>query len=307
MRRDYYATDLAVTFFLFMIGASEATHLYGAFLRKPFSMCSLLFAVIAGAVCLFLAFFLYLYQRRKRQTVGKSPIAPLKATELVMAVLLLLLFLSQAVYIVLGKGVCRQGDITIETVGSFLQSGSVYELNPLTGRPYTAGMPFRWKIVGLPTLYAILCHTFSVEPVVLVRSVIPVAVLLFSYAAYFCLAGSLFPDNRSKRLVFLLVMALLVWVGDYGMGMEGYHLLHGGWQGTTIRNAVLVPYTVSLCLRRKYLHGVLCCLAEACLVWTGFGLGACAFVLTGLLLAGPVVSGFAGDEGRTGGGKEELQ
>lgn len=307
MRRDYCAMDLAVTFFILIIGASEAAHLLGAFLRKPLAVCAVFFAVAVGAACAIMILLCLWYRKSRNKAIGRFPASSAKGKDTVMLVVILLFILSQAVFIIWGKGVYRQGDMTVETVGSFLRSGSVYGLNPLTGNPYTAGMPFRCKVLCLPTLYAVLGEALSLEPAVLVRRVIPVVMLLLCYASYECLARSLFPDNRSKRLLFLMITALLIWVGDYRSGMDGFDLLRAGWRGVTIRNTVLVPYTISLCLRRKYIHGVLCCLAEMCLVWTGFGLGACAFVMAGLVLAQLFLSGRK-SENRAGedGGKEKA-
>ena len=66
--------------------------------------------------------------------------------------------------------------------------------------------------------------------------------------------------------------------------MDGFNVLFAGWRGVSIRNAVLIPYTVSLCIRKKYLHALLCVLAEACIVWTHYGLGACLVVILGMAL-----------------------
>ena len=291
MRRDYCAMDLAVTFIIFIIGASEAAHLLGAFIRKPLAECAVYLAVFAGVACVALVLLCIWHHRGRRKTISRYSVLLPAGKDVVMLVVIMLFMISQMLFILMGKGAYRQGDITVETVGSFLQTGSIHGVNPMTGNPYTSGMPFRWKVLCLPTLYACLSDTFLLEPSVLVKKVIPVVVLLVSYAAYGCLARSLFPDNRSKRLLFMTITALLIWVGDYRLGMDGFGLLRVGWQGVTIRNTILVPYTVSLCLRRNYLHAILCCLAEACVVWTCFGLGACAFVTAGLALATLVLSG----------------
>ena len=122
------------------------------------------------------------------------------------------------------------------------------------------------------------------EPEKLVLYVVPVLVLLCSYCAYLCLAGSLFPESRKKRLLFMATVALLLWVGSYRYGMDGFNLLFSGWRGVTLRNGILIPYTLALCLERKYICALLCVLAEACVVWTLYGLGACVVVIVGTAL-----------------------
>ena len=72
--------------------------------------------------------------------------------------------------------------------------------------------------------------------------------------------------------------------------MDGFGLLFSGWRGVTIRNLVLVPYAVSLSLRKMYLHALLCALAEACVLWTFYGLGVCVVVIAGICIAQCAIS-----------------
>ena len=84
--------------------------------------------------------------------------------------------------------------------------------------------------------------------------------------------------------LFLAFTALLIFVGDYGYGMEGFGLLHAGFQGTTIRMAVMMPWLLGLCLRRKWRLVPLVLLAEACIVWTLYGLGMGTLVVVAFLI-----------------------
>ena len=47
---------------------------------------------------------------------------------------------------------------------------------------------------------------------------------------------------------------------------------------------MLIPYVLSLCLRRKYACLPLCVLAEMCMVWTLYGMGACLAVILGMTM-----------------------
>ncbi len=84
----------------------------------------------------------------------------------------------------------------------------------------------------------------------------------------------------------MIVTALLIWVGTYLYGMDGFGILYSGWRGVTIRNLILMPWTVSLCLRRKWLPVLCCVMAEACIAWTLYGMGVCLFVAAGLCIVG---------------------
>lgn len=156
----------------------------------------------------------------------------------------------------------------------------------MTGHPFTAGMPARLKILCLPTLYGIFCKFSGLWPDVVVTAAVPVMTFVGSYAAFYCVGISLFPNNRKGVSCFLITIVILNWVGSYMYGMDGFNLLYCGYRGVTIRNLVLIPYLISLCLRKKCKPVILCVLAEACIVWTLYGLGVCVLTAVGMYLAG---------------------
>lgn len=281
MRRDYCPWDLLVSFMIMIIGVSEMSHMLGILFHRSLSECALSFLVFSAVSCAVLILTAVFMRRGK---TGRTAHTPLTGGEIGLLALLLLLAASQAGFILFGADIYTQGDMTAETVGSFLRTGSIYGENPLTGGLLEEGMPSRMKVLCLPTLYASLCRLLHLTPRFLVWKAVPVVTLLGSYAAYVCLGRSLIPGSRRERLLFLICIALLFWVGSYAPGVDGFGLLTAGWRGETLRSTILVPYAVSLCLRRKYLHAVLCCIAETCIIWTSVGLGACAVVTAGLFL-----------------------
>lgn len=84
----------------------------------------------------------------------------------------------------------------------------------------------------------------------------------------------------------MVLVALLLWVGDYMYGMDGFGVQYAGFRGVSVRMAILLPYTFGLILRRKWKPVVLCILAEACIVWTLYGMGACLFVAVAMAVSG---------------------
>ena len=165
--------------------------------------------------------------------------------------------------------------MTLETVRTFLDSGQIYQVNPLTGQAYTAGVPLRIRILCLPTFYGFLSSLLQVDAALVVCRVIPVVVLLASYAVYYGLGKTLFGKNKTAGFLFLLVVSLLYWFGDYMDTMDSFLLMHSGYRGVAIRNCVLIPYVFSMCLNKRWQSAVLAILAEACIVWTLYGLGYC--------------------------------
>lgn len=297
-KKDSFA-DITVLFFIMVIGAAEAAHLSGVFFHRSVSGCTMIFGMLAVLSAAALSAFEVLRTRRAavREKAGGSRFS---LHERLLLALFVLLAVSQILFMLIGKNVYIQGDMILETVSSFLETDAVYQVNPLTGQAYKEGLPSRIEILCLPTLYAALSNIFHVRPGLLILYAVPVVTLLCCYGAYSCLAKALFPDDRSGRLCFLVMTALLIWVGSYGYGMDGFGLLFSGWRGVTIRNAVLIPYAVSLCLRKKYIYLPLCVLAELCIVWTLYGLGACLPVILGITLARFLRRG-AGKEAADGG------
>lgn len=271
-----WLSDIILTGGIILIGLAEAAHLTAVITGWSFSRCANIFAIgILGLSVMFAAFLIV-----KRRSI---PRFELREGKKLPWLFFAVLALGELAYVAAMQGVCIEGDMTLETVVSFLETDAVYQVNPLTGNPYSPEMPLRLKILCLPTLYSSLCRYFGIVPERLVYGIIPVLVLLAAFLVYYGLAAYFFPDDSAKRGCFMLLLAVLLGTGDYMLGMDGFGVLHCGFMGVTIRGAVLLPYTVSLMLRGKYGRVLLCVLAEACIVWTFYGLGACALVAAGML------------------------
>ncbi len=286
--------DSLLTGWMMCIGLAEAAHLGAVFLGWSFSDCVKLFIIGVG-VCLVAAGVILWIKRNKVSTkaqehrLERERVKSLLASEgdsrgtqmvyLVFGVLVLL----QVLMMMLKPNAYLDGDMTLETVNSFLTQDAIYQVNPMTGQAYTLGMPVRLKILCLPFVYAGLCKFMGLEAGQVVLNVIPAFVLLLSYAAYSTVAKELFANSKLKRGLFLVATAILFYVSDSMFGMDGFGVLHSGFRGVTIRGVVLLPYAFGLLLRRKYKLLVLCVLAEACIVWTLYGMGACVAVTVGML------------------------
>ena len=300
---DYWLTGGMI-----VIGLAEAAHLAGCILGRSFSGCVLLFGIALG-VCLLASVVILLLEKKNQK---KNPALQRKAEQdrvrkafssgesdkgQWIFVMFGIIVIVQLIALVTMQSVYLDGDMTLETVNSFLTTDAIYEVNPMTGKAYTLGMPLRLKILCLPTFYGILCKAFGMSAEQVVLGVIPAFVLLGSYLAYSTVAKKLFSENKSKRAIFMLAVALLYSVGDYMFGMDGFGVLHSGFRGVTIRAAILHPYTFGLMLRKKYKLVVLCILTEACIVWTLYGMGACVAVAAGMLLVQFAIQWYAKKQG----------
>lgn len=294
--RRYWLGDGLITGELAVIGMAEISNLASVFLDHPFSHCTVIMPVLTAAL-LIAAAGNRIARRHAGIAVEEREVIAERETDWAKRlayVAAAALFVFQLLIILSGNAVYRQGDMTVETVTSFLETDAVYSVNPLTGQAYTEGLPARIEILCLPMLYGSICLMTGLSPQFVVWRLVPALTLSSSYLAFWLLARALFPRDGRKRAFFLAGYALILWAGSYMYGMDGFGALFCGFRGVTIRNQVLLPWLFSLLLRKKRLAAVLCIAAEACIVWTLYGLGVCAAVTVGMEAADFAVRLFKG-------------
>lgn len=269
-----------------VIGLTEAAHLAAIFTGRSFSDCVKLFVILVAAALLAALAFGLLHGKRKGSAKAAAHLPRIGTDCYALSAYTVfgVLVLVQLGIILSGEAISIQGDMTVETVNSFLETDAFYQVNPLTGQAYSAGLPFRLKILCLPTLYGALSRLLFMPVRQVVWVLVPLLTLITAYFVYAGLAKTLFPESAAKRGIFLATAALIFLVSDYRYGMDGFGLLHSGFRGTSIRALILIPYTFDLCMRKRWKTVLLCILAEACIVWTLYGLGACALIAVGMLL-----------------------
>ncbi len=225
----FRTSDILIGGSLIIIGLTEIAHLAGCLLGWSFlTVTDLLLAEVGIVLLAAILLSVISRQTRKRATAGKNdPVADQNSGTLT-------------------------GDMTVETVNTFLRENAVYTVNPLTGTAYSMGMSLRLKILCLPTLYGAISRFTGMAPVDVVYRLIPCITLLLSYVAYGSLGKALFPENSVKRRTFLLIVGILFSTGAYMPGVDGFDVFYGGFRGVTIRAAVLLPYLLSCLMDRKY-------------------------------------------------------
>ncbi|MCM1326811.1 MAG: DUF6077 domain-containing protein [Bacteroidales bacterium] len=296
-------TDALITGCMVCIGLAETAHLAGLFLGWSFSACAGFFGAAAGITGL-LGGAVLLWDTFSHSPLKKRRFRQNKETSLVcqiLTALAVILILLQVISIFMETEIYVAGDITLETVNSFLTTDKIYRVNPLTGAELQADMPLRIKILGLPALYGSLCRLFRQDARQVLWHIMPAFVLVCGYLVYFQLGGILFPKSKERQTCFLIMVILLMWAGDYLYGMDGFNILHGGFRGTALRSMVLIPYTFSLMLRKKKRLVVLCIAAELCVVWTLYGMGICLLVAVGMWMTDFGMRRFAERKNRTAG------
>lgn len=313
LMQEFSRADSVLVGGMVIIGLAEAAHLGAVVLGRSFSDCVKLF-MLGLLLLLFVSAIMVALGKRlerhdklfvrenNRQKIKKAMTTDSHQTEnRVIFFVFGLIVLIQLLMLVTEQKIYPTGDMTAETVNSMLTTNGIYGVNPLTGQAYTTGIPMRLKILCLPTLYAIICEIFGMSASQVVWTLVPALTLLGSYLAFFTVAKALFPAEAKKRGIFMVIVALLLWMGDYLYGMDGFAVQYAGFRGVSIRMAILLPYTFGLVIRRKWRLVLLCVLAEASIVWTLYGMGACLFAATGMILIELLYKKIATKAGKEGG------
>lgn len=169
------------------------------------------------------------------------------------------------------------------TLGN-VESGSIMSVHPFLGTATEASMPMRMQILGLSSLYSALITISQQSPYIIMCKVVPFLVWGLSILLYLAFAGELFPEDVHKRWLFVSMAALVYLATSGSTGLVGQRLFYAGFAGETIRGALLMPYTIYVCWQKKWYLAVLAVLAEACLVWTTFGVGYCLLIAVSMFV-----------------------
>ncbi len=273
-KMDISLADLYVAGFIVCIGAAEVAHLAGLFLGLGMGEVTIIWAGIFALLLLGCGIIWWKLGRKPR---GEQP------CHKGLPICFLLLVLFQMLYIFCMQQVVTSGDITLETVTTFLYEDGIHRVNPVTGGAYVNPLSMGYKILCLPTLYGAVCKLTGLLPEIVVCHIVPILVLGGCYSAYYKLSELLFGKHLGKRYTFMILVASVLWLMDGGSYLDGYGIFQAGYLGTTIRGMILIPYTLQGGLDKQWWKCVLCILAEACVCQTLWGLGFC-LLTTGILV-----------------------
>lgn len=252
-------------------------------LRMSFGAYYVILAVCTGVIILTGSFFVIkrLQGRQTLETQSEQKIrewsrhlislenVPYALAGLVFAALVAGLFLYEPA---IGS------DMTAESIFTTVQTDSLFEYNPATGRRLEIGIYPTSKLMILPLFYGVLYQAGSLDMQLFLYRLIPFLLLILNYLIIWKWSVFFFPQgqvqNREKRGMFLFFYGLLVWFGDYCEGTYSYRLLHEGWKGESILGGIVLPWLAWICMdilqqgmeRRKLCSVALCLLAGVFLV-----------------------------------------
>lgn len=285
------------------IGLAEITHLISGYFGWSFSDCaktmwhvwlaSTIVMLLCGGISLLLR---SLFGKTMKKMVSSEK-EIFTSADFIVSVLLCLMLILLAGKMFFFSDYSFYSDATIETTVSFLQTDSMFSVNPFTGFVNEAELPSRFRLLCLPTIYATLSKVCHMEPYTLLLSVLPKGVLVCSLLAFSLVGRSLWPEKRFKRICFLIVICVLLFVTDTWIGQPGYMMFHQGYTAGAIRVLILLPLTLYFLLEKRFASALLPIACEGCICWTFFGTGWCF----ALMLVWMIVWGAGKLTGRNGG------
>lgn len=265
---------LFVEFFISILGISEIINLLALAKHLQVSAASKLFMI--AFILIFLAFIgLLTFAVIKSRDIIKATFKTYSSnkTSLFMLIIFAVFVIFQIIF---HYYICKPyiaGDITGETVTTFIRSNEFHTINPLTGLPYTDGIPTRLKILCIPSLYVFVSSLTGLHPYTVCYKLAPTLIIPVAYLVYFLFADFIFKEDTHKKSMFMLIIAAVLFFGFIGQITETRFLMTQAWSGEAIRNTIILPFIILSLLKRRWWDVILCILAEAILCWTLYGMG----------------------------------
>lgn len=175
----------------------------------------------------------------------------MRKEEWILFGLMIVIFLLVLLRIFLGENVIRT-DAMLETVKTTVDSGTMFQIHPLTGQVLESGYITSKKIVTLPLYYAFLSSVTHLAPAPLLYIVITAQTVTAAFLSSALLVGSIFQKNRKRIFAFEFTYGLLLLSGDYFIGTSSQRLLWNGYAGEVICALVMLPYLLYI-VRNWYL------------------------------------------------------
>ncbi len=225
-------------------------------------------------LCAILTLAALLRSRSFPQTRARIAGLPKRISPLLAAVLLLIL--AQAVFVTFGQHIDSDDAFYLATAETAVKTDTLFQYGPYTGVAY-ASIPSRYVLAAWPLFLATLSVLTGIHPTLLAHFLLPGLILLFAYLVYALIARSLFPDNKNRQALFLLIIAALFCFYGFSIYTPGTFLVIRSWQGKSMIAAIAEPALFYLCrAAMKEKEGLtawtgLFCAVTACCLFTSMG------------------------------------
>lgn len=278
-------TDTYILGVMTMLTISGVLHFFVMYINGPFSVYLRLYPVII--ICVSAVGIILTIMDIKRNNVEFSIKARViafgrswfKSRELMIFGGLTLITILLCIIRILTGQPDVTGDFTLETIRTTLQTDSIYQYNSLTGRLLEEGMPIRQQILTLPFFQTFLSVCSGIDINLLIYKIFPCYTLVLAVLVYSRFAGTLFVKQKESQMIFMFMISFMILVGDYAQAAPAALMLHQGFTGNAMCAGVIIPFSIYLCMNRKWLSACVCAVTELFLIWTTYGLGFSVWVI----------------------------
>lgn len=217
-------------------------------LHRPLTETVILWHVLlAGwlAVCFFL--------RIKQKTGSGEDVCgkKWKNTEFILLGVLLFFVLSQCAFYALGMHVDDDDARYVANAVAAWETNTMFHFHPNNGEAMSYFMGEIGKEVTSPIMmyYAALSMLLRIHPTILCHTILPTVLLILSYCILWLLSDEIWPKERQKRLIFLILCAVFRIMGNTSTYTDASVILMRLWQGKALVPAVFLPFILVLYLR----------------------------------------------------------
>ena len=166
----------------------------------------------------------------------------------VLALMALGIVLLQAVLLVIGVHYDDDDAFYVATATTAVDTDTIYRYSPFTGAEYSH-LPARYVLSPWSMLPAVLSRIFSVRPIIIFHTILPLIIIPLSYGVIWVLGRVIWrsDDHRSeKSWGFVIAVSFLQIFGAFSTWSVGMRLLIRPWQGKTVLASVVIPLLMAM-------------------------------------------------------------
>lgn len=171
---------------------------------------------------------------------------------------------------------------------STVDADTMYCKLPYTGKATL--LDIRHALAPFPIWISFLARLSGMEAVSVAQTVLPVVLIVMSYAIYFLIGRRLFPEGSRKLPLFMILLELLVLYGGYSVYSAENFLLVRTAQGKAVLADIILPFLFLLFflllekLQDGRKEGILHWFLTACVMTAGCLCSTQGTQLTGMLV-----------------------
>lgn len=180
--------------------------------------------------------------RKRFKNIFIDSIKELKKTPKLLLVITIVLIAVQ-VYGLVGYMHSDDDDaFYVATATTTVQTNTIFKYSAQSGREYGGDyqVPLKYVLGPFPMYLSLLSSAISIQPAIFAHSIIPVIFIPMAYMVYYLLGEFLFKD-KSKSLLFVILLCILTIWGNYSSRTNFTFLLFRIWQGKAILANIIIP------------------------------------------------------------------